>query len=240
MRMKEEQAGFHYKELPFFLEKTKRLLSYLKNLSDDELKTIWQTSEKLAQINIQRIRRMDLEKNLTPAILAFQGLQYQYIGAQVLTFQDLDYLEEHLYILSGFYGLLKPLDGIVPYRLEMKSTFNNWDYSSPYDFWKDQLAKKIQSENKIVLNLASKEYSQTLTKYLEQDTEVIDFTFGEKIDGKIKQKASLLKMVRGEMIQYLAKNQVTDIEEVKEFEGQGYQFSEEDSGAKHFVFIKIN
>ncbi|MDN6161864.1 MAG: peroxide stress protein YaaA [Atopostipes sp.] len=240
MKMKEEQAGFHYKEKPFFLEKTERLLGYLKSLSDDELKRIWQTSEKLAQLNIKRIRRMDLEKNLSPAILSFQGLQYQYMGAQVLTSEELAYLEEHLYILSGFYGLLKPLDGIRPYRLEMKSRFEDWDYDSLYDYWQDDLAKKIQAESKVILNLASKEYSQTLTKHLTEETQVIDCVFGEWIEGKVNQKATLLKMARGEMVQYLARNQVSDLEEVKEFKGQGYEFKEELSDTDTFVFVKEN
>lgn len=240
MRMKEEQGGFHYKEKPFFLAKAKRLLNYLKSLSDDELKTIWQTSEKLAQVNIQRIRKMDLEKNLTPAILAFQGLQYQYMGAQVLTNKELAYLEEHLYILSGFYGLLKPLDGIRPYRLEMNVRFETWAYDSLVDYWGDDLAEKIQSETQVILNLASKEYSQTIRKYLTADTKMIDCVFGEWIDGKVKQKATLLKMARGEMVHYLAQNQLRDLEEVKKFKGQGYEFKEDLSAADSFVFVKEN
>lgn len=238
MKMGSEQKGFLYEQKPFFLAQTKDLLTYLNKLSDDELKAIWQTSEKLAQLNIERIRSLDLEKNLSPAILSFQGLQYQYIGAQVLSFKELAYLDEHLYILSGFYGLLRPLDGIVPYRLEMKSVFKDWKYTSLYDFWKGQLAEKIQAESSIILNLASKEYSSTLTKYLKAETRMIDFIFGEWIDGKVKQKATLLKMARGEMIQYLAKNQIEELEEVKEFTGQDYAYSADLSNPKKFVFLK--
>lgn len=236
--MKEEQEGFPYQNLPFFLKKTEELLVYLKSLSDEKLKAIWQSSEKLSQLNIERIRKMDLRKNLTPAILSFQGLQYQYIGAQVLTHDDLAYLQEHLNILSGFYGILRPLDGIVPYRLEMKSVIDDWKYESLYHFWNHQLADKLQTENSIILNLASKEYSKILTPYLKEDTQMIDFVFGELVDGRIKQKATLLKMVRGEMIQYLAKNQVTNLDEVKKFKGQGHQFSEEFSNENKFVFVK--
>lgn len=237
MKMKEEE-GILASGQPVLIEKTKDLLEHLKSLSDDELKTIWGTSEKLNQLNIERIRSMDLEKNLTPAILAFQGIQYQYIGAQVLTNEDLDYLEKHLYIISGFYGLLRPLDGIVPYRLEMKSTFKDWEYSSLYDFWADKLAEEVQKDTKVILNLASKEYSKNVKKYLKEDVEMVDFVFGEMIDGKVKQKSTLLKMARGEMVQYLAKNQVTNLEEVKKFTGQAYVFSEELSSADEFVFVK--
>lgn len=236
--MKAEQEGFPHRQLPIFIEETEKLLDYLKSLSNEELKLIWGTSEKLGQLNIERIRTMDLEKNLSPAILAFQGLQYQYLGGQVLSQTELDYLQDHLYIISGFYGLLKPLDGLVPYRLEMKSTFNNWEHPSLVDFWGDRLAKQIEWETDVILNLASKEYSQTIIPHLKEETQVIDFVFGEWIDGKVKQKATLLKMARGEMVRYLAANEIIDIEEVKNFEGQGFIFNEEESDAKNFVFVK--
>lgn len=236
--MEAEHEGFSHRNLPYFLKDTAQILRYLKELSDEDLKSIWQTSEKLAQLNINRIRSMDLKNKLTPAILSFQGLQYQYIGAQVLSYEELDYLEEHLCILSGFYGLLKPLDGVLPYRLEMKSTFKNWEYANLYEFWGNKLALKIQSESSTLLNLASKEYSQVISKYLTKDTRMIDFVFGELIDGRVKQKATLLKMARGEMVQFLAANQVTEIDQIKEFNQQGYVFSEEFSEPNYFVFIK--
>lgn len=238
MNMKAEQEGFPHKQLPIFINETKKLLAYLKSLSDDELKTVWGTSEKLAQLNIERIRRMDLEKNLSPAILAFQGLQYQYLGGQVLSEKELDYLQNHLYIVSGFYGLLRPLDGVVPYRLEMKSSFNDWEHASLVDFWAERLGEQINSETNLVLNLASKEYSQTILPHLDEQTQVIDFVFGEWIDGKVKQKATLLKMARGEMVRYLAANEIDDLEEVKKFEGQGFVFSEKESDPQTFVYIK--
>lgn len=238
MKMKREEEGFPYKQLPFYIEETKDLLEHLKSLSDDELKAIWGTSEKLADLNIERIRSMDLEKHLSPAILSFQGIQYQYIGAQVLSHDELDYLEEHLNILSGFYGILRPLDGIVPYRLEMKSPMETFEQDSLYDFWDSKLAARVQEKGSVILNLASKEYSKTINPYLKEDSQMIDFVFGEWINRKVKQKATLLKMARGEMIQYLAKNQITDLEEVKKFTGQGYVFNEELSTGKKFVFAK--
>ena len=239
MNMKAEQEGFPHQQLPMFIKETEKLLAYLKSLPEDKLKEIWGTSEKLARLNIERIRRMDLEKNLSPAILAFQGLQYQYLGGQVLSQDELDYLQEHLYIVSGFYGLLKPLDGVVPYRLEMKSTFSDWDYPSLADFWDSRLAKKIESETDFILNLASKEYSQTIIPHLEGQTQVVDFVFGEWIDGKVKQKATLLKMARGELVRYLARNEITALEEIKKFKGQGFVFNENQSDEKNFVFIKV-
>ena len=113
MKMKEDNESFPSKQLPVFLSETEKLLDYLQGLEYEELKNIWKCSDKLAQLNYERIQEMKLTKNLTPAILSFQGLQYQYIAAQVFTYRELAYLEEHLRILSGFYGVLKPMDGEI-------------------------------------------------------------------------------------------------------------------------------
>lgn len=238
MKMKEDNESFEHQQLPILLQDTQVLLDYLKSLEYEKLKIIWKCSNKLAELNDERIRKMDLNKRLTPAILAFQGLQYQYIAADVFTYKELDYLEEHLRILSGFYGVLKPFDGVVPYRLEMKSKFKDWEFDSLYDFWEDTISKSVQSETATILNLASKEYSQVVTKYLTSDTHVIDVVFGEWIDGKVKQKATLAKMARGEMVRYLAENQVSDLEEVKEFARLDYSFKEDLSDPSNFIFIK--
>lgn len=238
MKMKEDNESFPSKQLPVFLSETERLLDYLQGLEYEELKNIWKCSDKLAQLNYERIQEMKLTKNLTPAILSFQGLQYQYIAAQVFTYRELAYLEEHLRIISGFYGVLKPMDGVVPYRLEMKASFEDWETDSLYNFWEDKIAKNIQSETDVILNLASKEYSQTVTKYLTDDTQVINVVFGEWLDGKVKQKGTLAKMARGEMVRYLAENQIEDIEEIKKFDRLDYSFRADLSGSANFIFLK--
>lgn len=238
MKMKEDNGSFPYKQLPIFLKDTQLLLDHLRTLNYKELKSIWKCSDNLAKINFERISHMDLNRNLTPAILSFQGLQYQYIAAQVFTYKELDYLEEHLRILSGFYGVLKPLDGVVLYRLEMKSKFKDWKYDTLYNFWEDKLSKRILSESNCILNLASKEYSQSITKYLDNEIQVINCTFGELIDGKVKQKATLAKMARGEMVRFMAENKIEDLEKIKEFKGLNYFYSEQFSDESNFVFIK--
>lgn len=238
MRMEEDNEGFSHKQLPKLLSDTQILLEYLQSLNYEELKNIWKCSDKLAELNFERIAQMDLSKGLTPAILSFQGLQYQYIAADVFTYEELDYLEEHLRILSGFYGVLKPLDGITPYRLEMKAKFDDWKYKSLYDFWADKISRVIDSENEYILNLASKEYSQTITKYVDDKKRVIDYVFGELIDGKVKQKGTLAKMARGEMVRFMAENKIKDVEKTKEFDRLNYLYSEELSDETTFVFIK--
>lgn len=236
--MKEDNEAFAHQQMPIFLEETQQLLDYLKSLDYGQLKNIWKCSDNLAKLNEQRIRQMDLQKNLTPAILAFQGLQYQHIAAPVFTYKELDYLEEHLRILSGFYGVLKPLDGVVPYRLEMQAKFQDWNIDSAYAFWEDKISKHVASEAKIILNLASKEYSQAVTKYLPDDIQVIHCVFGEWLDGKVKQKGTLAKMARGEMVRFMAENQIENLEEIKKFDRLAYSFQADLSDPSTYIFLK--
>ena len=114
---------FEYRSKPVFFEQAEEIMNYMKNLSYDECKTIWKCSDKLAQVNYDRVVNMDLNYRLTPALFSYEGIQYQYMGARVLSRDALEYLQDNLRILSGFYGILKPLDGVVPYRLEMQSKF---------------------------------------------------------------------------------------------------------------------
>ena len=107
--------------IPEYLHRTSQLLRAMGELSFSEAKMLWKCNDKIAELNYDRIRDMDLERDLTPALLAYEGIQYQYMAPAVMEESQLDYLEEHLRILSGFYGILKPFDGVVPYRLEMQA-----------------------------------------------------------------------------------------------------------------------
>lgn len=238
--MKIDNDVFSHRQLPIFLEETKVLLDYLKALNYDQLKKIWKCSDKLAKQNFDRIKNMDLNDNLTPAILAFQGLQYQYMGVDTLTYDQLDYIEEHLCVLSGFYGMLKPFDGIVPYRLEMQSKLLDFEYKTLYDFWGDKIAKEIFSESSSIINLASKEYSKVIEGYLTEDRRIISCVFGEMIHGKVIQKATLAKMARGDMVRFMAEEKIQKPEEIKGFNRLGFSYRQELSDEGSYVFIKMD
>lgn len=237
--MKIDNDVLVHRQMPTFLEETKNLLDYLRELTYDELKTIWKCSDKLAKHNFELIKNMDLNNNLTPAILSYEGLQYQYMGSEIFTYKQLDYIEEHLRILSGFYGILKPFDGIVPYRLEMQAKLIDWKFGSLYDFWEDKIAKNLFSESQYILNLASKEYSKSVIKYLPENIKLINCVFGELINGKVFEKGTLAKMARGEMVRYMAENNIKEVEEIKKFDRVDYIYNEEFSDEEKYVFIKI-
>lgn len=237
-KMKIDNDIIGHRQMPIFLEETQILLDYLKGLAYEELKSIWKCSDNLARKNFNIIKGIDLNNNLTPAILSFQGLQYQYMGAEVFTHKQLDYINRHLRILSGFYGILKPLDGVVPYRLEMQSRLLDWQYKSLYEFWEEKIAKSIFSESHCIINLASKEYSKSISKYLDESIQFISCVFGELIDGKVIEKGTLAKMARGEMVRFMAENDIDQPENIKMFNRLNYVYKEELSDDNNYVFIR--
>ena len=236
-KMRVDNDSFNHNQLPKFLNKTEELLNHLKSLTYDELKKIWKASDKIATLYYERIQEMDVRKNLTPAILAYEGIQYQYMAPNVLETDQHTYLEQHLRILSGFYGVLKPFDGVTPYRLEMQAKLNHESYPSVYAFWSDQLAKQLLDETDTIINLASEEYSKIITKYNDQ-AQIIRCKFGELIDGKVKEKGTMVKMARGEMVRFMAENQVQSPEKLKDFNHLEFSFSDDYSTENEYVFIK--
>lgn len=231
---------FEYRSKPVFFEQAEELMNYMKGLSYDECKTIWKCSDKLAQLNYDRVVNMDLNYRLTPALFSYEGIQYQYMGARVLSQDALEYLQDNLRILSGFYGILKPLDGVVPYRLEMQSKFINYKNKDLYEYWDDKIANSLFEETDLIINLASKEYSKCVEKYLKNSpsTKFITCVFGEIKGDKVIEKGTLAKMARGEMVRYLAQNNIYDLEGLKRFDKLGYKYSQEKSNEKTYVFIK--
>ena len=148
----------------------------------------------------------------------------------------LKYVQDNLRILSGFYGILRPFDGIIPYRLGMGDMAPVNGYKNLYDFWGEQLYRELYKNNDLVISLASVEYEKAITPYLQTQDRFIKCIFGEEIDGKIKQKATLAKMARGNMVRYLAENQIQTIEGVKQFNIGGYRFREDLSTDEKLIF----
>lgn len=236
--MKPNITSLDYKQLPQFIEESTQLLTFLKQLTYNEAKSIWQCNDKIATLNYQRIQKMDLYTNLSPAILSYQGIQYQYMASNVFTNEEYSYIERHLRIMSGFYGMLRPFDGVVPYRLEMQANLKGEALDSLYNFWNEKLAKQLFSECKCIINLASKEYSQCISNYLDSRIQFITCIFGERLGDKVLQKGTQVKMARGEMVRFMAENQITNIEAIKTFNRSNYIFAQDLSTADTLVFIK--
>lgn len=133
-KMNADTDTLPWSALPDFLQKTQRLLDRMRQMPYAELGQLWKCNDSIAQLNAQRLEQMDLRRNLTPAILAYEGIQYQYMAPGVFTQAELDYVQEHLRILSGFCGALRPLDGVTPCRLVMQARLSIDGAKDLYDF----------------------------------------------------------------------------------------------------------
>ena len=235
--MRVDTDSIPYQDLPKFLPKTEELCTILRSMTEADLKKLWKCNDQIAALNIQRLQNMDLHNCLTPAVLAYEGIQYQYMAPGVFTEQAFDYVQEHLRILSGFYGILKPFDGVTPYRLEMQAKLRAGECKDLYAYWGDSLANTLFSETDCIVNLASKEYSVCVSKYLPQNVRFITCVFGEEKNGKVIEKGTMCKMARGEMVRFMAENQIGDPEQIKSFGRLNYCFDSSCSDDNLFVFI---
>ncbi|MBQ7896203.1 MAG: peroxide stress protein YaaA [Oscillospiraceae bacterium] len=229
---------FRWQELPEFYDKSLQILEKLKSMDYDALKNLWKSNDEIAKLNIQRLTRMELDKELSPAILSYDGIQYHNIDPQSLDEDSLSYLQENLRILSGFYGVLRPFDGIRPYRLEMQAKLQIGTAKDLYSFWGCELAESVFRETDCIINLASKEYSRCISKYLPEHIRFVTCLFGEEKDGKLIEKGTMCKIARGEMVRWLAQNKVTEAEKLSGFEGKYHRYSPEYSDEKTIAFIK--
>ena len=224
--------------LPIYLEDTQRLLDWLKGKSYDELKSLWKWNDKIAEENFNRIECLDLNKNLTPAVLSYEGIAFQYMAPAVFEYEQFDYIQEHLRILSGFYGVLKAMDGVVPYRLEMQAKLQIDKYRNLYDFWGKKIYNAVCDDSGIIINLASKEYSKCVEKYLTDDGTYITCVFADEVNGKLVQKGTYAKMARGEMVRFMAENKIENPTDLKNFDRLNYKNQKYISYDNEYIFIR--
>ena len=224
--------------LPVFMEQTEEILRFQQGLSYAEAKKLWVCNDRIAEQNYDRLKSMDLYHRLTPAILSYEGIAYQYMAPVVFESGEFAYVQEHLRILSAFYGVVKPMDGVTPYRLEMQAKAKVAGTKDLYEYWGDKLYREVLDDSHIIINLASKEYSRCIEKYLLPEDIYITCVFGEISGGKIVQKGVYAKMARGEMVRFMAEKQIKDPDEVKKFDRLGYKFRADLSDERTFVFLK--
>lgn len=237
-KMNTDRDSLPWRNLPRFLPRTELLRARLREMEYGELKALWRCNDQIAKLNAERLQAMDLRRDLTPAILSYEGIQYRCMAPGVFTDWELAYMEEHLRILSGFYGLLRPFDGVTPYRLEMQARLSTREGKDLYQFWGSSIADSLFRESRCVLNLASREYSRCVSPYLPEGTSFLTCVFAERNGGRLVEKGTLCKMARGEMVRYLAEHRIEDPARVREFRRLGYGYVPEESGPDTYVFVK--
>lgn len=231
-----DRDSFPIQSKPQFLDKTRILERFLKSRSNEQLKDLWHASENVTKQSILQLENMNLDERLTPAILAFSGIQYQYMAPDLFTQPALDYIQKNLRILSGFYGMLRPFDGVCPYRLELNTKMVGFRDYSLYHFWGSDIAENLFQEDNIVIDLASKQYTRLVKPYLSQGRQLITVDFQELKNGKWKTVGVHAKMARGEMVRYIAEKQIKNPTDLQDFNDFEFQFEPDVSTKDHYVF----
>ncbi|NCF70806.1 MAG: peroxide stress protein YaaA [Chlamydiales bacterium] len=228
---------------PLLLKKSKKLADTLKKHSVEELMKLMGISEKLALLNHSRFQTFKIpfpRGESKSCLFAFQGDVYTGLDASSLNKTQLNYADNHLSILSGFYGLLRPLDHILPYRLEMGCPLKNEKGKNLYEFWDLEIQKALKarmdsSKDKVLVNLASEEYFKSIAPK-SFPLEIIECKFKNLRKDKYKVISFIAKKARGKMARFIIKNRPTKIEEFYEFKDDGYRFIRKESDDKTLVF----
>lgn len=228
---------------PKFIEEAALIQSYLKHKSPKYLSELMEISPKLADENWERNQKWKdkpTAKESAPAMFAFTGEVYRGLDAKTLDKNAVDYLQKNYRILSGLYGLLKPSDKVMLYRLEMGRHFEFDQYKNLYEFWREKITEQLNSEMKkgeILLHLASNEYGKVIDRK-KLNHKVIDFDFYEMKDGKLKTIVVYTKHARGLMVRFCAESDAKTLNDVKAFNYEGYLIDEEKSTDTKLVFTR--
>ena len=216
---------------PLFLSKSLNLVKQLQNMSVAQLQKLLKVNEKTATLNYQRYQNFQINKK-SLAIYTYTGLQYKYFNISQFNPTELNYLNTHVRILSAFYGLLKPFDGIDYYRLVFNNTLKL------YTFWHDLIYQELIKNDQVIINLASNEYAKLVTQFVQEPILLINIHFKEYVNNKLVTKATNAKMARGLMLAYIVKNQITDYHLIQNFQEFNYRFDEQLSNENNYIFIK--
>ncbi len=221
-----------YKEATTYSDKTKQIMDVLQKLNKNEIKKIYKISDKVADEVTNYINNFDSEESYR-AIEMYTGLAFRKFDIDSLNTDERAYLDDHLIILSAFYGPINPEKLVRPYRLDM-NTGIKIDGLSLKNFWKDEFNDAFY-DGETILNLASDEFSSLIDR---KRFKIYDFDFFEKKDGKLKSHSTISKKSRGLMLNYICKNKIENLEDLKNFNLEGFEFDEELSTESKFTFIK--
>jgi uncharacterized protein len=226
---------------PALLDHSKELAQGLKTLAPQAVSSLMSLSDKLGALNFERFQEWQTpftEDNARPAVLAFKGDVYQGLDADSMSDEDLRWAQDHLRILSGLYGLLRPLDLMQAYRLEMGTKFANSRGGDLYQFWGDIITDELnKTDSSVLVNLASNEYFKSVRKKAI-GARIITPVFMDKKDDKYKIISFYAKKARGLMSSYIIRNRITEVEQIKNFDTDGYSYNAALSEADQWVFVR--
>lgn len=231
--------------VPDFLDDSEKLIKVLKSYKADDIAKFMSVSDKIANLNVERF--ISWNKNFTPenakqAVLAFKGDVYSGLDAETMSANDFKFAQKHLRILSGLYGVLRPMDLMQPYRLEMGKKLETKQGANLYQFWGEQITNALNKQLKavksdILINLASNEYFKSVKPKL-LNAEIITPAFKEYKNGDYKMISFYAKKARGLLSRYIIDNRITAVKDIKDFDLEGYKFSGKHSTDNTWTFTR--
>ncbi len=230
---------------PAFLDKSKQLVAILKKMKAPELSQLMGISPKLAQLNFERFQEWAtpyLKEKYRPAVFAFRGEVFTGLNIDTFSEEDINYTQNHLRILSGLYGLLRPMDYILAYRLEMGTKLSVEKKKNLYEFWGDEITNRLNEtlahrNDDVLINLASNEYYKSIEQK-KLNVRVFTPVFKDNKNGQYKVISFFAKKARGHMLRFILKNQISNPEDLKHFEDDGYYFNESFSTDNTITFTR--
>lgn len=238
------EVNIDYSSTPIYQKEAIELNSLLKDIAVEEIGQLMNINPQLAHSTYEYVNSFDLPKTAKrQAAYAYNGIAYQGLDISSFSDADLDFAQQHLVLFSGLYGMLRPLDMIKPYRLEMQTKLANSRGETLYDFWKETLTKQMSNamlaSSKVWVNLTSKEYTKVIDrKKLPKEHQMIMPVFKEARGDGFKQVVVYAKKARGMMARFIIQNQLKDAEHIKAFDTEGYSYSEHLSSKEEWVFIR--
>jgi len=232
--------------IPQFLKEASELVELMRQLSQQEITRLLEINVQLTHLNLDRYIRWQLPftpDNAKQAVFVFDGEVYRGLDAPTLSPEEIDYMQQHLRLFSGLYGILKPLDLIQPYRLDVSTKLHNHAGKDLYPFWRKKVTEsiaddlKVSGEPPILLNLASSEYAKVID-LKSSKMRMIHVEFFEYQDDKLKQIVVYTKKARGMMTRYVIQNRIESEEDLKGFNDGGYWFNEQLSSKDKLVFVR--
>lgn len=227
---------------PVFLEESQKVNAKLRKVSRKKLTELQGISTQLASLNYDRNQQWNVEhdENVKQAVFSFKGDVYIGLQAENWSESDMEFANKHVRILSGLYGILRPSDMIMPYRLEMGTSLKVGRREDLYHFWQDKIKayfKENIDENELVVNLASNEYFKAVQKAKVKNS-VLNVEFKDFSNGKFKIVSFFAKKARGLMADFIVQNRIIDAEELKKFDSEGYYFDAKESTESNYVFLR--
>lgn len=223
-------------DTPIFINEINTIHNKLKTLNPQDIEKLMKVNQDIGFKSFVNFQNFDINLKNAHALKCYDGLVFKNINTQDFNEKDIVFANNHIRILSGFYGVLTPLTYISPYRLEMGLKIQIENSKNLYDFWQNKIYKEIFKNNEIVINLASKEYTKCIVPFLKNNDNFINVDFITFKNGKYKTLATSAKIARGKMTRFIVKNKIDNIKDLKEFYCDEYSFNEALSNDKNFIF----